>query len=207
MGGRDRWRRLPWRLRYVHGANLMSALRKLSIRATHRHCTVSFGAGVYVGPGFHLYMPHFGSLVVGDGVSFRRGFVCEISGHGKVEIGAGTVFTDTALIQCTTSIAIGEHCAIGQSAQIVDGSHRFKDPTRLMTEQGFDFRPITIGRGAAIMSKCTIIADVGERAFIGANSVVTRDIPPFSLAVGAPARVIETFGPGEQPELAGPRSD
>jgi acetyltransferase-like isoleucine patch superfamily enzyme len=37
---------------------------------------------------------------------------------------------------------------------------------------------------------------VGERCVIGANAVVTRDLPPFSIAAGAPARVIRRFGPG-----------
>jgi acetyltransferase-like isoleucine patch superfamily enzyme len=48
------------------------------------------------------------------------------------------------------------------------------------------------------------MADVGTRAFIGANSVVTKPIPPYTVAVGAPARPIEYFGPpgGEPAELA-----
>ena len=55
---------------------------------------------------------------------------------------------------------------------------------------------MTIGDDAVITTKCTVMADVGQRAFVGANSVVTRPIPPFSVAVGAPARVVETFGGG-----------
>jgi acetyltransferase-like isoleucine patch superfamily enzyme len=47
-----------------------------------------------------------------------------------------------------------------------------------------------------VTTKCSIIgATIGDRAFIGANSVVTRDIPAFSLAVGAPAKVVDYFGP------------
>jgi acetyltransferase-like isoleucine patch superfamily enzyme len=55
-----------------------------------------------------------------------------------------------------------------------------------------------------ITTKCTIIANIGTRAVIGANSVVTRDIPPYCVAGGTPARVLDYFGPpGEEPaELA-----
>lgn len=187
--------RLPWRTRYEWGPDATSWLRKIAVRATHRHCTVSFGDDVYAGPGFHLYIPHVGTLIVGDRVTFRRGFVCEISGEGRVEIGSDTVFTVNTLIQCTTSISIGEHCTFAQDVLIVDGSHRFRDPDVLMSRQGFDFRPITIGMGATVMAKSTVIADIGERAFVGAHSVVTRPVPPYSLAIGSPARVVETFGP------------
>ncbi|GAB2771862.1 hypothetical protein GCM10027275_13330 [Rhabdobacter roseus] len=46
-----------------------------------------------------------------------------------------------------------------------------------------------IGIGAILMPGVTI----GEGAIVGAGSVVTKDIPPYSIAVGAPARVIKTF--------------
>jgi acetyltransferase-like isoleucine patch superfamily enzyme len=47
------------------------------------------------------------------------------------------------------------------------------------------------------------MADIGTRAFIGANAVVSRPVPAYTVAVGAPARPIEYFGPpgGEPPEL------
>jgi acetyltransferase-like isoleucine patch superfamily enzyme len=78
---------------------------------------------------------------------------------------------------------------------LVDGNHRFRDLTKPVLAQGYDFRPIRIGDDATISAKCTVIADVGERAFIGANSVVTRPVPPFTVAAGVPARVIDEFGP------------
>ncbi len=64
-----------------------------------------------------------------------------------------------------------------------------------MNEQGYEFRPIRIEDDAAIMSKCTIIADVGRRAFIAANAVVTRPIDAYTVAAGVPAKPIEYFGP------------
>ena len=89
----------------------------------------------------------------------------------------------------------------GQATMLLDGQHRFRDLSRPMLEQGYDFSPLRIEDDAVITTKCTIMADVGRRAFIGANSVVTRPIPRYTVAVGAPARPIEYFGPaGEEPE-------
>jgi len=47
------------------------------------------------------------------------------------------------------------------------------------------------------------MAECGTRAFVGASAVVTKPVPPYTVAVGAPARPIEYFGPpgGEPPEL------
>jgi acetyltransferase-like isoleucine patch superfamily enzyme len=165
------------------------------IQATHLHCRVEFQGPVRLGPGFALDIPDHGSFIVGPGVDFRRGFVCEISDHGRVTIGAGSVFTSIALLQCTTSIDIGERCIFGASALIADGFHKFRDPTRHLLDQGYDFRPVSIGNGAVVLTKCTITADIGERALIAAHSVVNDPVPAFCLAGGAPARVIEYFGP------------
>ena len=194
----DKLQRLPWHLRYRVGAKWASDLRRLAITATHRHCRVEFQGPVRLGPGFALNIPDRGSLIVGPGVDFRRGFVCEISGDGRVTIGANTVFTSHALIQCSTSIDIGRRAALGQALLIADGNHRFRDPDKHLLDQGYDFRPITIGDGAVVMTKCTVLADIGERAIIGANSVVTKPIPPFCLALGAPARPVEYFGPPDR---------
>jgi acetyltransferase-like isoleucine patch superfamily enzyme len=172
----------------------------MSIRATHLHCNVDIGRPVRLGPGFSLWIPHDGSFVVEPGVDFRRDFKCEIEGDGRVEIGSGTVFTSNALIQCSTLISIGKQCAFGQSTLIVDGYHRYKDHTRHWIDQGYDHRPIRIGDGAGISDKCTIQADIGERAMIASGSVVNRPIPPYCLAVGAPARVVRYFGPPERRE-------
>jgi acetyltransferase-like isoleucine patch superfamily enzyme len=195
---RRNWRKAPWLLRYQVGARFASDLRRLMIIVTHRHCHVEFQGPVYLGPGFALNIPDRGTFIVGPGVQFRRRFYCEISGDGRVEIGAGSVFTGETMIQCTSSITIGERCGFGQATFIVDGNHRFRDHSRHWLEQGDDFRRITIGDGVAVNTKSTIINDIGDRAVIGANSVVTKPIPAFCVALGAPARVVEYFGPPDQ---------
>lgn len=199
MLARRNWRKLPWHVRYRWGRRgLASGARRLAIQATHLHCRVEFEGPVHLGPGFELDIPDSGTLIVGAGVDFRRGFVCEIGGNGRVVIGAGTTFTSNALVQCMTSIEIGRRCAFGQSVLIVDGYHRYADHDRHWLNQGYDFRPLKIGDGAGVSDKCTVQADIGERAMVASQSVVDRAIPDFCVAAGAPARVVRYFGPPDR---------
>lgn len=190
---------LAWRLLHVDGPRWMSRFRRVAIFLSHRHARIRIPPSVFLGPRFALWIPGHGQLDIGENVSFRRGFTCEIAGEGRVTIGARTVFTSDALIQCSTSVDIGADCALGQALLIVDGNHRFRDPDIPMLEQGYDLRPVRIGAGTAVTSKCSIIgAEIGERCFIGAGSTVTRDIPDFCLAAGTPARVLEYYGPADR---------
>jgi acetyltransferase-like isoleucine patch superfamily enzyme len=189
--------RLAWRVRYLHAARAASELRRQAILATHRHADVRIDRPVRLGPGFSLWIPEPATFHVDGACDFRRDFVCEIAAGGVVRIGAGTIFTSSALIQISTSLVIGKRCALGQSLMIADGNHRFRDHTKHLLDQGYDHRPIAIDDGAIVMSKTTVLASIGRGAVIGSNSVVTKPIPPYCLAVGAPAKVIEYFGPPE----------
>lgn len=69
--------------------------------------------------------------------------------------------------------------------------HGFVNPVRLKRSSG-------IGTGSILLPGVT----VHEGAMIGAGAVVTRDVPPHSLAVGVPAKVVKTFGPQKYTETA-----
>lgn len=196
---RARW--LPQRLGYIVGPRIASWARRQWVLLRHPHANIQFGRNVYLGPGFSLWIPDRGSFIVGDRVEFRRDFRAEVAGQGRVTIGSDVHFTYSVLIQCSTTIDIGERCQFGQTSILLDGQHRFRDLTRPMLEQGYDFQPLVIEDDAVITTKCTIMANVGKRAFVGANSVVSKPIPPYTVAVGAPARPIDYFGPeGQEPE-------
>jgi acetyltransferase-like isoleucine patch superfamily enzyme len=194
-----RVRMLPVSIGYFRGPVVMSLLRKRWVLFRNPQATIRFGRGTYLGPGFSLHMPYGGTFITGDGVEFRRNFRAELGGpDSRIEIGTRSVCTYDVLIQCGTSITIGERCMFGQATIVIDGNHRFRDLDRPMLEQGYDFRAIHIDDDATITTKCTIIADVGQRAFVGANAVVTRPVPAYTVAVGVPAKMIDYFGPEDR---------
>jgi acetyltransferase-like isoleucine patch superfamily enzyme len=199
-----RIRHLPVAIGYGWGPAFMSSLRKHWTLFRNPHADIRFADGIYFGPGFSVHIPHGGTLIVGPGVEFRRNFRAELGPGGRIEIGAGCYFTYDVTLACTTSIEIGERVGLANECSVFDGSHRFRDLTIPFLDQGYDFRPIRIEDDAQIHQLCTIVHNIGERAVIGANSVVSRPIPPFTLAVGAPCRPIEYFGPEDKrpPELA-----
>jgi len=71
-------------------------------------------------------------------------------------------------------------------------------------DQGFErLEPVAIGDGAWLGQNVVVCPGVtiGTGAVVGANSVVTEDVPAYSLAVGAPARIVRRFGVGKVAEL------
>jgi acetyltransferase-like isoleucine patch superfamily enzyme len=192
-----RLRKLPWTLRYVYGERLASRWRRRLLLFTNMHADVRIAKNTRLGPGFRLVIGDGGTFIVHPGCDFRRDFVCEISGNGHVEIGAGTIFTGSALVQITTRLNIGPRAVFGQATMIADGNHKWRDPDVHLLDQGYDFTPIDIGPGAVSTSKVTILAPIGERALVGAHSLVTKPVPAYTLVAGSPAKVIEYFGPAE----------
>lgn len=98
-----------------------------------------------------------------------------------------------ASISAVKSVVIEEAVGIAFGVYISDHSHGFDHPGIPIRDQPLsEPRPVRIGRGSWLGQNVVVMPGVtiGEYAVIGANSVVTRDIPPRAVAVGAPARVI-----------------
>lgn len=171
---------------------LASSIRKLVMRLRNRGAQVQFREPVYFGPGCVLDLDPGTTFVAGPRAHFRRGFIAEVHGQGRVEIGADAMFTYNTLIQCTTSITVGDRCTIGASL-LVDGNHRFRDPDKPIRDQGYDFRPLRIADDVLITTGCVVMADVGAHSVVGANAVVTEPVPPNAVVGGIPARVISTI--------------
>src|SRR4051794_34555332 len=198
-------RRLPVAIGYFRAPFWMSALRKRWILFRNPHADIRFGRGTHLGPGFSLHMPYGGTFVTGRAVEFRRNFRAELAGpDARIEFGDWCVCTYDVIIQCSTTVRIGDRAQFGQNAIILDGNHRFRDLDKPMLEQGYEFRDIIIDDDAVVLSKCTILAPIGERSIIGANAVVTKPVPAYTVAAGVPARPIEYFGPAERAPDAAP---
>lgn len=88
-------------------------------------------------------------------------------------------------------VTIGNYVAIATKCSIVAESHNFSDVSTYIKSQGIEDQPISIGNDVWIGANSVILGNVtiGDGSIIGAGSVVTRDIPPYSVAMGNPARV------------------
>ena len=82
-----------------------------------------------------------------------------------------------------------------EMVSIRDHDHAFADRRRPYREQGFVAAPVHVGRNVWLGAKVTVCQGVriGDNTVVGANAVVTRDLPANCVAVGIPARVVRTF--------------
>ncbi len=90
---------------------------------------------------------------------------------------------------------IGDYVMMGEDCTVITRNHRNDRTDIPMMQQGFEEeRPVTIGNDVWIGDKVTILAgvEIGDGCIIGAGSVVTKSIPPYSIAAGVPARVIRS---------------
>jgi acetyltransferase-like isoleucine patch superfamily enzyme len=124
------------------------------------------------------------------------------SERGRIRIGAGSFLNLGVMVASVELVEIGDHCMFANGCFVTDGNHRFDDPEMPVTWQGFTTKGPTrvednvwCGVNVVVTSGVTI----GRRSVIGANSVVTTDVPPFSVAAGSPARVLREVGYAESP--------
>ena len=137
-----------------------------------------------------------GRLELGAQVLKEPGVWITVGPEATVSIGEGTFLNRNVMVAATDRVEIGAHCMFANGCFITDGNHRFDDPEVPVPWQGFTSKgPTVIGdnvwAGANVVFTSGVT--VGERSVIGANSVVTTDLPPHSIAAGAPSRVIKTI--------------
>ena len=113
----------------------------------------------------------------------------------KLEIGAGSVIGNFNHIYATQLIIIGKNVLTADKVYISDNQHVYDDiQVPIMHQTVKQLSKVHIGDGSWLGENvCIIGASIGKNCVIGANSVVTKNIPDYSLAVGSPARVIKMF--------------
>lgn len=110
-------------------------------------------------------------------------------------IGDGTYIGNFAHIYCTSKINIGKNVLIADRIYITDNLHSYIDiNTPIIAQPILQIGEVYIGDGAWIGENvCIIGANVGKQSVIGSNSVVTKSIPDYCVAVGSPAKIIKRF--------------
>lgn len=159
-----------------------------------------YGRDVHIQSGVGIVRPQY--IYIGDHVTIGRGTDIYVHpSHSAKEgyliwIGNHVHIGSYNILGARHGIVLEDHVLIGPHVMIGDHSHRYEDievPIKLqgVTEGG----PVRIERDSWIGANVFILPNVtiGRHSVVGANSVVNQNIPPYSVAVGVPARVIKQY--------------
>jgi acetyltransferase-like isoleucine patch superfamily enzyme len=158
-----------------------------------------------------------GRLEIGRNVHLEPYVWLSVLQHGHLTLGEGVALNQGVFISVVDEVSIGAHTGVGNGSFISDGMRNFGDTSRPFMRSGLWSKgPTIIGENVWVGVNCIITAGVtiGDWCIIGANSVVTKDVPSGTVVGGVPARVIrevEFTTPGEsgvtagQPDATGPQ--
>jgi acetyltransferase-like isoleucine patch superfamily enzyme len=138
----------------------------------HGESRIAIGSKVYVGPGSWL---------------FTQGE------DARLEIGDGTRMSGMCVLSAVRSVRLGRSVLLGRNVYIADNNHGTADSDVPIVDQELEkIAPVTIDDGAWLGQNAVVLSGVtiGRGAVVGANSVVLDDVPPRTVAVGAPAKVV-----------------
>ena len=149
---------------------------------------VSLGRGIRI--------THFSKISLGRNVHVGDGCTLEVGSDAELQIGDRTWISHHCHIEANTNLVIGSDVLIGEFVSIRDTTHSYGSTLLPIRDQEDRVSSIVIGsdvwigRGAAIISNGRVMT-IGSGSIIGANSVVTRSIPPNSIWVGARATLLK----------------
>jgi acetyltransferase-like isoleucine patch superfamily enzyme len=145
----------------------------------------------FVGPGVRLEIKPGATLRLGRWSWVGHGTKIRVH-EGTVEIGAKTVLGQECTISAFQHISIGCECIVADRVMLIDFDHGVVEVERPIRLQGIYKRDVNVGHnnwigyGACFLRGVT----VGDNCVIGANSVVTKDVPSNAVVAGAPARLL-----------------
>jgi carbonic anhydrase/acetyltransferase-like protein (isoleucine patch superfamily) len=137
-------------------------------------------------------------ITLGDNITLQYGAYVAVIKNDKtplLEIQSGTLIGNYVHLICTQKIIIEEKVLISDKVYISDNLHKYQNTSIAILDQPLaQLNEIVIGSGSWIGENvCIIGASIGKNCVIGANSVVTKDIPDFTVAVGSPAKSIKRY--------------
>lgn len=138
------------------------------------------------------------NIEIGDNVTIRsKAWICAlpIAATPKITINNGVYIGHFFHCIAYDAIVIEDKVLIADKVFITDNSHGYSDGTiPYMDQPVFSSKFITIGGGTWIGENVAILgANIGKQCIIGANSVVNKDIPEYSIAAGNPAKIIKRY--------------
>jgi len=183
-----------WKL----GEKIERALVKLKVKFIYRKIFKSFGNNSFLNRTLMLINPD--RIIVGDNVNILKNAWLSVNPIDNaddcfLEIGDGSSIGHFCHIYATKKISIGKKVLIADKVYISDNLHSYEDVSIPVIDQRIkQLSEVEIGYGSWIGENvCIIGSKIGKNCVIGANSVVTKDIPDYCVAVGIPAEVIKKY--------------
>jgi acetyltransferase-like isoleucine patch superfamily enzyme len=192
---------------FFHAMNLKKILRRIHHAITWHYWSYRMGK---LGPGSRFesqiiwHKPK--GIAIGSNVIIKRRCRFEAINIAKkpgaihLRIGDNTSFQQGCQVSAAEQVTIGKDVLIAANVLITDNDHIYDHPTQPASAiRELTTAPVTIEDGCWLGFACVVLKGVtiGRRSVIGANAVVTGDIPPYSVAVGIPARVVSRFNPND----------
>ncbi len=135
----------------------------------------------------------FENISLGDNISIMKNSYIYAHDGGELTIGDNfTLNSNSQLGASFGKIIIGSDCAIAPNCILRASNHRFDNPDIPFRKQGHTYGEIILEDDIWIASNCVITPDtvIGRSSIIGAGSVITKDIEPYSIVGGVPAKLI-----------------
>lgn len=200
-------------LSYIYNFRIYSAIcsiKKYIYTGLFKRHFKSFGKGSEIKPSFLMligpqYISVGESCYIGSRVQLTAWDSSYIGGNYKPEIiiGDGVSIGDESQVTAINKIVIGNGVLTGKKVLITDNSHgevvRELMDTAPLKRQVVSKGPVIIGDNVWIGEKATIVANVriGKGSIIAANTVVTKDVPPYCVVAGCPAKVVKNLDSNE----------
>lgn len=155
--------------------------------------------GARFGPGVQIL--GLDSVAIGEGTTIAEDSwlnVCTRDGRPRMRIGRCCYVGRRAVLNTAGRLELGDYCLLGPGVYVGDADHDFADITRPYVEQAVSGeRSVLVeencwlGAGVVVSGALT----VGRGSVLAAGAVVLRDVLPFSLVAGVPARVVKLYNP------------
>lgn len=165
----------------------------MKVKSNH----INSGGGNYVG--INVKFVNRGTIVLGKNVIIRPSSrIYAANSQSHVSFGEGSEIGEHSTISSYNRIIFGQNVLTGPHVFVADHNHAYANPSLPISKQGVKCKPtdkVVIGDGSWIGTNVVIVGNVhiGKNCVIGANSVVTKDIPDYSVAAGIPAKVIKRY--------------
>ncbi|MEU4371848.1 acyltransferase [Pseudonocardia alni] len=178
------------------GRNVAGLILTLGIRRGFR----SFGSGSRITPPLRLWgasgISVGSATIIGDNCWLNCVPAAGGARESRIVIGDGVWMSGFCTIASAAHVEIGDHTILARGVLITDHAHA-RGPGGRVQRASTEGRPVLIGAGVWIGQGACVMPGVriGDGAIVGANSVVTRDVPPGTVVVGSPARPVSSRRP------------